>query len=730
MKNERREALSLRNVVADYVRAGYAPIPVPAGKKAPKLKGWPELRFRLDDIDDYFGSNTNVGLLLGEPSAGLIDVDLDAREAAVAAAQFLPPTEMVHGRSGKRSSHYWYVSGSAVPPAKFLDIDGASIAEVRSAGQQTLVPPSIHPSGERLRWEQSGPPAKIEPDNLIGSVAKVAASALLARNWPDQGSRNETALAVAGMLQRAGWSLEATETFIKMTARAAGDEQWQERAAAARSTNERLAGKAEATGATRLRELIGDAVVDKLREWLNLPEGTFNGSDGEHLTDVGNARRFVAQHGERIRYCYTSRRWYVWSGRRWRQDLTGAIERLAKKTVRGIYEQAAQETDDLRRKRLGAWAKTSESRGRITAMIDLAKSERGVPVETEELDSDPWALNFENGTVDLRTGKLMKHDPADLCTKMIPFDFDPDATCPLFSKFLRQIFDNNAALIGFVQRAFGYSLTGSTREQVIFVFWGSGANGKSTLLETIRAGLGDYACTADSSLLMAKTHDGVRNDVARLAGTRLVSTGETEAGRYLAEALVKQLTGGDKVTARFLYSEFFEFYAQFKLILATNHKPAIRGTDNAMWRRIRLVPFKVTIPEGEQDKSLPQKLRRELPGILAWAVRGCLKWRKEGLGQPDEVLAATQAYREEMDVLGGFLKDRCVERADLREAAAALYSAYKSWCETNGEKPLTQQRFGVALADRGFTPNRTRRARFWMGLKCGDRGDARDAILQ
>jgi putative DNA primase/helicase len=464
--------------------------------------------------------------------------------------------------------------------------------------------------------------------------------------------------------------------------------------------------------------------------WLDLQEGTVAGSDGENLTDVGNARRLIAQHGEKIRYCYTTRRWYVWTGRRWMQDHTGTVERFAKKTVRGIYGQAAQNNDDLQRKRLGAWAKTSESRGRITAMIDLAKSERGVPIEPEELDSDPWILNFNNGTLDLRTGELRQHDPADLCTKIIPFDFNANATCPMFSRFLRRIFDNNAALIGFVQRAFGYSLSGDVREQVIFVFWGSGANGKSTLLETIRAGLGDYASTADSSLLMAKTHDGVRNDVARLAGIRLVSTGETEAGRYLAESLVKLLTGNDKIAARFLYSEFFEFDAQFKLILATNHKPAIRGTDNAIWRRIRLVPFKVTIPEGEQDRSLPQKLRRELPGILAWAVRGCLKWRKEGLGQPDEVIAATQAYREEMDVLGGFLKDRCVERVDLREAAATLYSNYTNWCESNGERPLTQQRFGVALADRGFTPNRTRRARFWMGLKCGDRGDASDTVLQ
>jgi putative DNA primase/helicase len=730
MRAQRERQERVLKAARDYIRAGYRPVPIPAGEKAPNLREWTKLRVSEDDVDQYFTEPGNIGLLLGKPSGELTDVDIDAPEAAAVADVFLPPTEMVHGRKSKRRSHFWYRVENAPAPIKFTDADGACLLEIRSTGQQTLVPPSIHPKGERIRWEEGGPPAKVQAAELVRTAKLVAASALLARNWPDQGSRNETALALAGMLQRAGWSLEATETLIKTTARAAGDEQWKERAAAARSTKERLAGKAEATGATRLAELVGEPVVDKVRGWLDVPEGTFTGSEGENLTDVGNARRLVAQHGEKIRYCYTTRRWYVWTGRRWKQDLTGAIERLAKKTVRGIYGQAAQELDDAQRKRLGAWAKTSESRGRITAMIDLAKSERGVPIEPEDLDSDPWVLNFKNGTLDLRTGELRKHDPADLCTKIIPFDFNPDAACPLFRRFLRRIFDNNAALIGFVRRAFGYCLTGSTREQVIFVFWGSGANGKSTLLETIRAGLGDYACTADSSLLMAKTHDAVRNDVARLAGIRLVSTGETEAGRYLAEGFVKSLTGGDRVTARFLYSEFFEYDAQFKLILATNHKPVIRGTDNAIWRRIRLVPFKVTIPEGEQDKSLPQKLRRELPGILAWAVRGCLKWREDGLGQPDEVMAATQAYREEMDVIGGFLKDRCVESANLRESAATLYSAYKSWCERTGERSLTQQRFGVALADRGFTPNRTRRARFWMGLKCSDAGDASDTVLQ
>jgi putative DNA primase/helicase len=730
VKETRSKRTLLKSVVRGYIRSGYAPVPIPAGKKAPTIRGWQKLRLREDKIAEYFGDSDNVGLLLGKPSGGLVDVDLDAPEALVTAPAFLPATQMLHGRRSKPNSHWWYRVESAPAPQKFTDLDGSSLVELRSNGQQTIVPPSCHPSGERLRWEKEGEPANVELDELLRSLGRVAASTILARHWPEPGTRNEAALALSGTLLRPGWSLTDVEQFLKVTARAAGDEQWKERVAAANSTQARLAGNEEATGATRLRELVGDGVVTRVQQWLEIPEETFTASDGENLTDLGNSRRLVRQHGDRIRYCYVSKCWYRYTGKRWKPDLNGAVERLAKKTVQALSQLADQVDNGNLRKALAKWARTSESRSRITAMIDLARSEPGIPVDPAALDSDPWLLNFKNGTLDLRNGQLRDHNAADLCTKMVPYDFDPEEKCPVFKKFLERIFNNNVALQQFVQRAFGYALTGSTREQVFFVFWGSGANGKSTLLEAIRRGLGDYAIAADASLLMAKTNDGIRNDVARLAGSRLVSTGETESGRFLAEALVKQLTGGDKITARFLYQEFFEYDSQFKLFLATNHKPIIRGVDNAIWRRIRLVPFQVTIPPEEQDKSLPQKLRREMPGILAWLVRGCLKWRESGLDQPDEVLSATQAYRVEMDVIGGFLKDKCVERSDLRESAATLYSSYKSWCEANGERALTQQRFGIALSDRGFARTRTRRARFWIGLKCGDVGDTGDAVLQ
>jgi P4 family phage/plasmid primase-like protien len=352
-----------------------------------------------------------------------------------------------------------------------------------------------------------------------------------------------------------------------------------------------------------------------------------------HQTDLGNARRLVVEHGQNVHYCFQTNRWLIWrDARHWAEDTVGEIERIAKTTIQTMYSQAA-ELDDAERKSLAKWALKSESHRAITSMIALARSEHGVPVTTDQLDHNPWLLTVGNGTLDLRTGELRTSRREDLITKTASVDYDPSAQCPTWEAFLDRIMASNRGLIAFLQRAIGYSLTGSTRERVTFFLFGTGANGKSTLLETIGALLGDYAETTRAETLMVKTYDGgIPNDIAALRAARLVSTSETEEGKRLAEALVKAITGGDTLSARFMRGEFFKFKPAFKLWLATNHKPTIRGTDPAIWDRIRLVPFEVRIPDAEQDRELPAKLREELPGIMAWAVRGCLDWQRNGLG--------------------------------------------------------------------------------------------------
>ena len=338
----------------------------------------------------------------------------------------------------------------------------------------------------------------------------------------------------------------------------------------------------------------------------------------------------------------------------------------------------------------------------------------------DELDSNPWLLNAANGTIDLKTGALRAHSRRDLVTKQAPTAFDPDARCPTWLAFLDTVMAGRQDLIEFLRRAVGYSLTGDVSEQVVFFPYGLGANGKTTFAETVTAMLGDYAQKAPRGMLTmrAGNSDGVPNDIARLPGARFVVSNEVEEGRRLAEAQVKDLAGGDTLTARFMRGEFFEFRPTHKLWIYGNHKPVIRGTDEGIWRRMRLIPFEVTIAAAKQDRKLLQKLRAELPGILAWAVQGCLDWQRDGLSAPAEVTEATAAYRAEMDVLADFLSDKCYLAPSATVPKAALFVAYQTWCEVNRERPLGKIAFGARLKERGIADGTTGRekTRAWVGV--------------
>ena len=526
-----------------------------------------------------------------------------------------------------------------------------------------MVPPSINQkSGEPIEWESEGDPADCRWKWIISDGwHRSCGCQLIARNWP-QGSRHFATLALAGMLLRSGWSEESVEQFVLAVCTAANDEELSSRLQGVRSTAKRLEDDQTATGTPTLEEIFDKAIVAKVREWLELRShvDADASSVDHHHTDLGNARRLVALYGHNLRYCSKWKQWLVWDNSRWVPDDTGEVQRLAKATIEFIHSEAGSMANgaaiELRRHAL-----RSESEARLRAMVELAKTEPGIPVTPEELDADPWLLNCLNGTLNLRTGELLSSHREHLCTKQVPVDFDPQATCPVWEAFLNRIMKGRAELIRFLQRGIGYSLTGMTNEQVLFLFYGTGANGKSTFIETVRHLLGDYAQQADFSTFLERKGDSPRNDLASLKGARFVAAVEAAEGRQIAESVIKQATGGDTIRARFLFKEFFEYKPQFKLFLVANHKPKVTGTDEAIWRRIRLAPFEVTIPAGERDKELPDKLRRELPGIMAWAVRGCLDWQANGLGEPVEVSTATAAYRQEMDMLAEFLNDKCIQ---------------------------------------------------------------------
>jgi putative DNA primase/helicase len=306
---------------------------------------------------------------------------------------------------------------------------------------------------------------------------------------------------------------------------------------------------------------------------------------------------------------------------------------------------------------------------------------------------------------------------------MVPEDYDPDAPCPRFKQFLKETLVEDG-VISFVKRYSGYTLTGITRERLLAMLYGFGKNGKTTLVELLRDVMGDYAANTDTETLLMRKYQGVGNDVAALKGARFVSAAEVEQGRRLAESKVKQLTGRDTVSARFLFAEKFDFKPQFKLWLSTNNKPVIQGTDDAIWDRLRLIPFTRRFDGARQDPKLPEKLRAEMPGVLAWMVEGCLEWQEHGLGEPESVREATEQYRAEMDILAAFIEDRCVVRPDVVAPATPLYKEYQMWCDDAGEKPETQKMFGMRLRERGFVsdkikrgPHKDRKGWFGIGLR-------------
>lgn len=445
------------------------------------------------------------------------------------------------------------------------------------------------------------------------------------------------------------------------------------------------------------------------------------------LTDAGNAERLIARHGVDLRYAVENKRWLVYDGTRWAVDLNIRVMARAKATLRSLVMWAtaklkadpppnAERAEMLEAARRHAIK--SLQAPRVAGMVTLAQSEHGVAVYNAELDRDPLLLNVHNGTLDLRSGEFRWHARQDLLTRRTEVDFDSEAVCPRFERFLGEVFLGDQELIAYVQRAAGYSLTGNTMARALFLAHGVGRNGKSTLLDVLRQVLGEYAATVPPETLMRKQRGGgIPNDIAALRGVRLVTSIETEEDQPLAEALVKAMTGGtDPLTGRFLYGEYFAFLPQFKLWLATNHLPNIDGSGEAIWDRIHVIPFRLRLAEEDQDQALPERLRSEASGILNWALEG---WRQYqalgGLAMPQVVRDETAAYRTESDPIRRFISERCALDARREVRARYLYTAYELWCEAEGVKPKTETKFGRRLSEMGLR-RRKSSSKVWEGI--------------
>lgn len=420
--------------------------------------------------------------------------------------------------------------------------------------------------------------------------------------------------------------------------------------------------------------------------------------------------RFSRQFEGELRYVAGWGRWMCWDGTRWREDETLAVF----DRCRGIYRPASAECGDAKER---AAMKIAAAQT-VVAVERLARADRRHAATVEQWDADPWLLNTPTGTVDRHTGELHDHQREQYLTKTTAAGRGGD--CPLFRQFLHRITDGNSELQAFLQRVIGYCLTGSVREHALFFLYGTGSNGKSVFLSTIAGLLGDYAKTAPAAAFTATSTEQHPTDVAGLRGARFVTAIETEDGRWWAEAKIKSLTGGDPVTARFMRQDFFEYLPQFKLIVAGNHKPGLRSVDEAIRRRLHLIPFTVTIGEEERDANLAEKLKAEYPGILRWAIEGCLAWQKEGLNPPAIVRDATSQYLAAEDAIGRWIEERCVLDPHCWCSSTALYRDHEDWCEQAGERCGSQKRFTQSLEAREFHRERTDRAKGFTGIGLSD----------
>lgn len=727
-----------------YASNGWVPIPIRYKSKEPLENSWTNtsLETAIKTLDSRFPQNEprNVGVLLGPASAGLTDIDLDCAEAREIADNFLTDT-LTFGRKSAPKSH-WLYQCDGIPYFKFVDPIAKNqeknvILEIRSANRkgktafQTVMPPSVHPSGEQIDFtanqSEDKLPTPMEVQTLQRLCHLLAASALLARYWPQQGTRHDSAKALAGMLAHGGCSVDEAVCVILSAAVWANDDEAEDRDQCVHDTFGKFENGEEVTGAPTLIQLGWDEeVIKRVKAWActrlrvdaNDPK-LINNSEGHPLTDIANGVRFAQRHAHEARFVVEWKKWIVWTGTHWSQDQI-EVRRMAIETAKSIFEEANKASDKETAKLLRMWGRQTLSNTGIFNMLRAAEVVTGIPVRAGELDANKDLIACPNGTVNIRTQDFKEPDAKDLLTRLCPTHYNKDAQAPLWRKTVSEVMGGDESLSDFFQIATGYALTGCGKEQGLFICYGVGANGKSTLMNTIQSVLGEgHVCNVPSEILLLKQGQSHPTGLTIMHGKRLALSVEPEMNRTLAEGLIKSLTGGDKISARRMGEDFWEYEPTHTIFLLTNHKPAIRGTDNGIWRRIWPIPFNVTFTNP--DKLLVDKLKDEYEGILAWLVEGASVYLSEPdlFYLPEACQEFKNAYRSEEDRLGNFLDD-CIDRdTENRELQSKLWSVYQMWCAEQSEEPVGKQAFGKMMEERGFPQMRShgKRYRAHMRLK-------------
>lgn len=685
-------------------------------------------------------SDANIGVATGRES-GIIAVDIDPRNGGtdtwmqLCAENGMPDTLLA--RTGGGGYHYIFQHPGDVEFKSDANVLGPGV-DIKSGGGFIVVTPSLHKSGKCYQWENNLAPAPL-PDWIRDRLEVVGTRRSKGGDNAPTGDNHPKVAALLAKLQGV---------------QSRGGGQYQAYCPAHGDNNPSLsiavegekillychAGCSAEDIVTAVGMTMGDLfLAKKKRERKRKTKGEASGNSMNDapfpfpLTELGNAERLIAAHGADLRFFINPQQWLNWTGKAWAVDETGAVSRLARRVVRKLAEEAEQ-VKDLSPdeqfealKKLAYHIKRSESAAQLSAMVKLARYHAGIPVRSDELDADSWSLNVLNGTLDLRTAQLRPHAPGDLNTKLVPVAYDPNATCPRWEQFLHEVFMDDEELIAYTQRMAGYLLTGDTREHAVFFMVGKGANGKSVLLEALRNLLGDYARDTSFATFLEQ-RDNSTADLASLVGARLVTASEAEGKQSFAEPLLKRVSGGDTITCRFLYKEFFTYTPHFKVLFATNEMPRFSSHSYAMQRRIHIIPFRQTFyapDEGKlpvRDERLSERLREELPGILRWAVTGCLLWRMAGLKPPEIVRQETEDLMESFDPLADFLREACIIHPHARVESGVLWRAYLSWCEDAGRTPAyrTPDKFSRNLTQRqGIEAKKSDATRYLAGIALG-----------
>lgn len=690
---ESKSTVDMLQTALRYATEGKVVFPLHGKIPLKKSRGIYDATAAAATIRKLWGEHphANIGFPTGQIN-GIFVVDSDGPQGEATLADLVKkngPLPLTYTVRTGRGYHYYFRQPPGVKVKSGACLLGPKL-DVKGDGGYVVAPPSIHPETKRPYEVISDREPAVAPSWLIDLVrdevrikkppdAERPATKILA------GTRNDTLASLGGRIRRMG--LSQTEIEAALLA----------------MNEERCDPPLERAEVLRIAQSIA---------------GYATAADAPPLTDAGNARRFAAQHGENLRYVADRKIFFEWDGRRWMvDDATGTPMTRAKITARSIVTEAGAESDDQRRRELLRWALYSESRARLDAIVALARDEHPIRVRNfhDVFDSDRMLLNVSNGTINLKTGKLQQHRREDYITKLAPVDYDPEATCPRFDQFLLEVMEGDPEMVDYLWRVLGYALTGDTRERVIFLLYGEGANGKTTLIERFANVLGDYAHSAPFKEFLHKLHDGASNEIAQLQGKRFVYSVEPTRGRSFDEAILKQLSGQDKVRARRLYAESTEWRPELKLFLAANHKPQIRETSDAIWDRVRLIPFLARFEGARMDRELAQKLDAELPGILAGAVRGSLDWQRRGLCPPEKVEIATVGYRMEMNDVGNFVQERCV--VGEMELTGNLHRAYQNWAIAEGIRfPLKIKSFSQELERLGHHRKKVGGLRYHQGL--------------